>query len=95
VEFNRDDCKFVIPDRPTVRQQLRYFSAASGRDPSMTMERFWEGARQLIEKWECAKLPDQSVDLDALTDPSQTDLIIWAALQVKRFMDDLEDVPKN
>jgi len=96
MEFTRDDCKFTIPDRPTVRQQLRYFSAATGRDPSQKMERFWDGAAALIETWESKVIPDfKTADLDTLTEPSETGIIIWVALEVKMFMDALEDVPKN
>jgi hypothetical protein len=95
MEFTRDDCKFTVPDHPTVRQQLRYFSAATGRDPAEKMQRFWDGAIQLIERWECVKLPDFKVDLDTLTDPLQTDIVIWVAFQVKLFMDRLDEVPKN
>jgi len=95
MEFERENCKFTIPDKPTVRQQLRYFSAAAGIDPVLRMERFWAGAVQLIEKWDCALLPDYKTDIDTLTNPDQTTVIIWAGLRVKEYMDELEEIPKN
>lgn len=95
MEFTREDCKFSIPDRPTVRQQMRYFSAASSLDPVQQMERFWAGAIQLIEKWECEKMPDHKVDIDTLSDPSIVPILIWAGLEVRKYINDLEDLPKN
>ena len=95
MEFKREDCTFTIPDRPNVRQQMRYFSAAATVTPELRMERFWAGAVQLIEKWECEVIPDYKVDIDSLTDPSQATIMIWAGMKVKEHMDNLEDMPKN
>ena len=79
----------------TVRKQLAYFSEAGLARGKDTMERFWRGAVAVIEGWQCERLPDIDVDLDTLTDPKLVEVIIWTALEVKRHMDALDDVPKN
>jgi len=95
MKFERENCTFTIPDRPTVRQQLEWFSAASSQDQNDKLARWWEGAKALIETWECKVLPDLHSDIDTLSDPSQTTVIIWVGTQVLNFMNSLEDVPKN
>lgn len=95
MKFEREECTFEIPDRPTVRQQLLYFGAAGGVDKNDAMLRYWEGAKQLIQKWDCKVMPDYKISLDDLTDTSPTQIIIWAGLEVLQFMNKLEDIPKN
>ena len=66
MEFEREDpkCKFTIPDRPTVRQQLEYFSMSGGiRDKEM-LTRYWLGTKALIQSWDCKVMPDYEVDID-------------------------------
>lgn len=92
MEFNKPDYKFTVPDRPTVRQQLEYFSAGAGLPMAL---RHWEGAKTLIQSWECEKLPDHKVDLDTISDPAATTIIIAAGADVVRFMNSLDEVPKN
>ena len=87
--------KFTVPDRPTVRQQLAWFGAAAGRDPSDLFVRYWEGAKTLIQSWECAALPDYKVELDNISDPTQTNVIVWVAIQVRNHISAMEDLPKN
>jgi hypothetical protein len=93
MQFKNEKCSFTIPDRPTVRQQLAYFSAGSGH--SETLVRYWEGAKALMQDWQSEILPDSSVSLDELSDPAQTSVIIWAGLEVLKHMNALEEVPKN
>jgi len=88
-------CSFSIPDRPTVRQQMRWFAAASGSEETESIERYWMGAQQLIQTWTCESLPDYKVSLDEISEPTQTSIMIWAGLEVLKFMNALEDVPKN
>lgn len=95
MEFKNEHCTFTIPDRPTVRMQMRWFGATQGRAKEDYLVRYWEAAKVLIEKWDCAAMPDYTVDLDTLTDPTQTSVCIWAGLQVFQFMNELDDVPKN
>lgn len=96
MEFSRSDCKFTIPDRPTARQQMAWYNAHAGRDKHQQIARNWEAAKELIQTWDCEKLPVlEKVDLDAITQPSHVDILIWAGSEVYRFMNELEDIPKN
>lgn len=101
MDFEREKepkCKFTIPDRPTVRQQMEYFSmagAAAGRD---MLVRYWEGARALIIKpsWKCELVPDlSSFDMDKTSNPDIVTVLIWAGLQVRNHMNSLDKIPKN
>lgn len=96
-EFTLDfpACTFSIPARPTVRQQMEYISASAGAVGKNMVSRFWEGAKVLIVNWKSETLPNFNSDLDALEDPKQTELITWASLQVKAYIDGLENIPKN
>lgn len=94
-ENERLGCSFEVPDRPTVRQQLEWYgemAQAKGKDQFV---RHWEAAKTLISGWECAALPDPKASLDQMTNPSQTQVVIWAGTQVLMHMNRLEDVPKN
>jgi len=95
IKREKPDCEFKVPARPTVRQQMQYYSVAAGASGNRMLERFWAGAKVLLSDWTCTEMPDVNVDLDNISDPKQTDIIIWAAMEVKQHMNDLEDVPKN
>ena len=86
--------RFVIPDRPTARQQLAYYSATAGVIDREYLERLWVGARTLITEWECDIFP-KDANLDEVTNPSVVDIMLWAALQVKGYINKLEDLPPN
>ena len=92
MEFKRDEYTLTVPDRPTVRQQLEYFSAGIGLPLAL---RHWEGAKTLIQSWKCDKLPDHTTNLDSITDPTVTTIIIQAGADVMRYMSGLEELPKN
>lgn len=94
--YEREDgkCSLEVPDRPTVRQQLNYFSTIGGTEGNYLL-RWWVGAQSLITDWKCEALPDHKTDLDKITDPTQTDVIIWAGLKVREHMNALEDLSKN
>lgn len=94
MEFKNDDACFTVPDRPTVRQQLAYFSACTGVDPDKHLERMWNGAKTLIRDWDC-KLFKIDVDLETVDDPKVADIILWAAISVKAHMNKLSEIPKN
>ena len=96
MEFTRTNpsARFTVPDKITVRQQLQYFSEA--RVPGQPLfERFWLGARPLIIDWQCEIMPDKNIDLETITDPDVTQVIIWAGIQVKTHIDSLENIAKN
>ena len=96
-EYNDDELgvRLTIPDEIPVRQQLRYRSASAFYHRADAYERFWEGAKELIDEWECEALPDKSVSLDEVTDPAVTDIIFWACNAVSGHLNRLGDVPKN
>lgn len=96
MEFERENpkCKFTIPDRPTVRQQMEYFSATVGASGSQLLTKYWFGAKALINDWQCESLSNDA-NIDEITNPEQTEMMIWAAMKVKTFMDTLENIPKN
>jgi hypothetical protein len=97
MRFEKDDkkCVLEVPDRPTVRQQMIYMGKASGLADGTYPLRFWEGAKTLILLWECEAFPDYTVDLDSVSDPTVSDILIWAGLRVWEHMANLEDLPKN
>lgn len=94
MQFKKDGIEFHIPDRPTVRQQLAYISATTGTDPEYHLERLWNGAKALIENWQC-ELFKFDVDLDTVDNPKITELMLWAAIQVRGYINKLEETPKN
>jgi hypothetical protein len=85
---------FEVPDRPTVRQQLAYYAARSEVDTNR-LESGWYGAQAIITSWQSEIMPDMKADLESLTNPSQTRLILWAGVEVFKHFSALEDVPKN
>lgn len=94
-ERTNPDASFDLPDNISVRQQLTYFGAAATLPGTKDMFlRYWDGAKQLIQNWQCEFIK-LDADLDGVTDPKITQIIVWAALEVKNRMDSLEDIPKN
>lgn len=97
MEFKREnpDCKFVIPDTITVRQQLAYMSQAAIASGDQMFERYWKGAVPLIVEWNCESMPDHETSLDKISNTDATQVIIWAGLQVKKYIDGLGKASKN
>lgn len=95
MEFSRDELRFVIPDKITVRQQLTYFSEITNVSAEKDyMVRLWYGARSLIITWECG-LFNKDVDIEAEDNPRITELILWVSLKVRDYMNSLDRIPKN
>lgn len=88
-------CSFDVPDRPTVRQQLAWFGEVQEAQGKETFARYWEGAKTVMENWQCEALPDPQVSLDAMDNPSQARIVMWVGGVVMLHMAKLEDVPKN
>lgn len=87
--------RFTLPDKITVRGQLRYFGALNDPELEGSYERYWEAAKALIENWKCKLVPDINIDLDKITDPEITGVILWAGRQVMAHFGELEKVSKN
>lgn len=85
----------VVPDRPTVRQQLEYFSLIADARGADKLERYWAGAKALISAWQCPDMPDVNVSLDTIDSPKQVSIIINAGTRVVRHMSNLDDIPPN
>lgn len=96
MEFKNDalNSRFVVPDAPTVRQQLRYKGELGMRMGAEIYERLWQAAKGLIGDWDSPHL-NLDDDIDELTDPNAAMAIIWAGGQVLEFINGLEALPKN
>jgi hypothetical protein len=96
MEYKNEELKarFVVPDKITVRTQLAYYSEISLGTSSTHVEKLWNGARLLIQDWECPAFP-LDTDLDKVDDPKIAEVIMWAALEVKKHVNNLETIPKN
>lgn len=92
-----DGLRLTVPDRLTVRQQLEYRSLVAFGSKKDMYARFWDGARHIIEEWDCDRLPDMNVSLDEIDDPEAADIIFAACNAVAGHLDRLEAeaVPKN
>ena len=87
--------KFTVKDRPTVREQLAYWSIVGEmRGLGTTYERYWEAAKALVADWECALLP-LDLDLDAADDPELVRVIRSVGVAVAGHMTQLKAIPKN
>ncbi len=89
------DAHFALPARPTVKQQLEYFSRYADTRSDPMYLRLWSSAQVLISEWQCALLPDlKKADLSKITDPAVTTIVMWAGNAVLQYMGDLESLPK-
>ena len=84
----------VVPDRPTVRQQLTFF-AIVGSSNTEKFALYWEGAKALVSEWQCPALPDITASLDEISNPTQTRIVIDLGLRVVQHMNSLEDIDPN
>ena len=88
-------CSFGVPDRPTVRQQLAYWSNIRAfEEDAPTIIRLWLGVAGIVQDWACEALPDPKTSLDDIDNPTQTLVVQWAALQVFSHFNKLADLPK-
>ena len=87
--------KFALPDTLTVRQQLLWRGGIALSGGSVFI-RGWEGAKHLVEDWECEMIPDPlAFNLDDETDPAYADIVQYVANATYGHINDLEAVPKN
>ena len=79
VHHETDGAAFDLPARWSVREMMRYESAAIlDRAGASTYERLWSGAQLVAQNW--AASFDLRADLDSLTDAKQFELIKWACM---------------
>lgn len=86
---------FEVPDKFTVRDQLRYKGVTSTLDSEDFLINLWHGARLFIQKWECEKFPDFDVSIDKIHDPAIADIVSWAGMQVLGHIRELETPKKK
>jgi hypothetical protein len=86
---------FSLPEKPTVRQQLAYFSEAGLARGQEFFERLWLGACSIIQDWQCPTFPDANIDISTISDPNVTEVILWASMEVRGYMNALDNIPKN
>lgn len=97
MEYKTEGCSLTLPDTVTVREQLRYASAVSFEfDNKEKILAWWEGAKLIIDKWECEAIPDyKNFDIDTSEDPDHANIIAWAASTCFNHMMRLRNVPKK
>ncbi len=88
------DAHFALPARPTVKQQLEYFSRYADTRSDPRYLRLWYSAQVLIVEWQCTLLPDFKIDLNQITDADITTLIMWVGNITLQYINDLEKLPK-
>lgn len=88
------DAHFALPARPTVKQQLEYFSRYAATRSLPLYLRLWDSAQAVISEWVSESLPDPKVDLTTITDPNAGLVIMWAGNVVLEYMNDLNALPK-
>ena len=89
------ETSFSVPEKPTVRQVLRYDSLVElGGIGEYGYERMWRGVEVFAEDWESPHVkPDD--DLDNVESSEAIDVIKWAGLAVWSYRQSLKDLPKN
>jgi hypothetical protein len=87
---------FTLPERITVRLQLKYNSEAVFAWGKERFERYWLAAQTIIQDWKCDLIPKpDELNLDEVFDPKIAEIITWTAWEVKMYMDKLDQTPKN
>lgn len=98
MEFKNEklETSFTLPERITVRMQMAYFSEAALAFGEELFFRLWRAARTMITDWQSELVPSLGeLNLDEADDPRIADLVMWAAMEVKKHMDTLDKIPKN
>lgn len=97
MEFKNETLKtsFTLPDAVTVRKQMRYLSVAGRSRDAEYVERLWQAAKELIQDWKCEYMPDMEASLDEVTNGNVTNILVWASFEVKKFIEGLDEIPKN
>ena len=88
-------CSFELPDRPTVRQQLAFYSTLRQWKEDPPEVQCWEAGKKILTHWECAALPDPLTSLDEMTNPTQVRVITWAGWTLFGHFNKLEDLDPN
>ena len=94
IENTELQLSFVLPDRLTVRDVLRYDGAVETLVGAELYERLWAGVRALVQEWQCERIA-LDANLDDVTDLGAVDVIKWAGLAVFSHVQAAKAIPKN
>lgn len=87
--------RFTMPDKPTVRQMLRYRSVLPAREGRATLyEDLWYAIGEMAGGWEC-EVVKPGDDLDKIDDARAADVIAWVIATGANHMNRVGTVPKN
>ena len=86
---------FTIPDRPTVGQQLAYYSLYRKPFTEGWIEAQWKALVAILTDWKVPNLPDPHVDLETVEDPEVAQIIIWVVTNAMEHMAGLDNIPKD
>lgn len=97
MEYKTEGCSLTVPDKITVRKQVQYSSAVGfAFEDKYRLEAWWEGAKVIIEKWDCELIKDHmKFDMDKATDPEQARIVGWAGVTCWQHMQKLDEIPKK
>lgn len=96
MKYETEGCSFTIPDTLTVRQQLRYSGTVILYDVHDNLIRLWDGAKMLIEDWECEVIPDyEALDIEKETDPEIARIVAQVGLFAWGHMESLKGIEKK
>lgn len=89
------DWSLEVPDNPTVIQIVRYDSALMSARDDPAFLALWNAAKTVITKWECAVMPDITVNLNTLTGLDTALVVEGVGVSVSAWRRALDTVPKN
>lgn len=96
MDIKREDLglSFIVPDRPTVRDLLKYDSAIADYQGATMFERLWEGAKVIVKDWQCEDCP-LDIDIDSADNIQVAEIIKTTGLIVFGHLQAARSVPKN
>ena len=94
IENSELQTSFEVPDKPTVRDVLRYDGAVDALQGSDLYERLWSGVAVMASDWQSERVA-LDADLGELHDMGAVDVIKWAGLVVFSHVQQLKRTPKN
>lgn len=94
IENEKIGFSFDLPERLTVRQQLKIMGLAAKGEPDYFG--IFKAALPMLENWQCEILPDPAqLDIDKETNPKLTSLIYAVAMSIFVHANRAEEVDPN
>jgi len=88
------EVRLVVPDRPTVREILRYDSQVDFGYGRQMYERLWEAAKTIISEYKCPHVA-LDIDIESAATDQVAKVIHWVALAVFSYRQQLDELEKN